>query len=140
MQMQSVEAGAVVDLLRRGLGETAIPTLEASVRQVEQEERETTLMFRNGETAGAVQRKVANGTLRVTPGGYEEAVQSVVTLWQQRRDANAGRERFSISVSAPTNHDAHQISIAIRDKRRELGEIGADRITVPAGSGAGTGG
>ena len=136
-QMQSVEAGAVVDLLRRGLGETAIPMLETSVRQVEREERETTLMFRNGETQAAVQRKAENGTLRATPGGYEEAVQSVVDLWQQRRAANAGRERFSISVSAPTNHDAHQISIAIRDKRRALGEIGADRITVPATSGRG---
>jgi hypothetical protein len=136
-QMQSVEAGAVVDLLRRALGENAIPTLETSVRQVEQEERETTLMFRNGETAAAVQRKVANGTLHVTPGGYEEAIRSVVTLWQQRREANAGRERFSISVSAPTNHDAHQISIAIRAKRRELEEVGADRITVLAASGAG---
>ncbi len=60
-----------------------------------------------------------------------------MTLWQQRREANADRERFSISVSAPTNHDAHQISIAIRDKRRELGEVGADRITVPATSGGG---
>ena len=131
-QMQSVEAGTVVDLLRRGLGETAIPMLETSVRQMGQEERETTLMFRNGETAAAVQRKLENGTLLVTPGGYEEAVQSVVTLWQQRREANAGRERFSISISAPTNHDAHQISMAIRDKRRALGEVGADRITVPA--------
>lgn len=136
-QMQSVEAGAVVDLLRHGLGEKAIPTLETSVRQVEQEERETTLMFRNGETAAAVERKVENGTLRVASGGYEDAVQSVVVLWQQRREANAGRERFSLSVSAPTNHDAHQISGAIRDKRRELGEVGADLITVPAASGAG---
>jgi hypothetical protein len=136
-QMQSVEAGAVVDLLRRALGETAIPTLETSVRQVAQEERETTLMFRNGETAAAIQRKLENGTLRVTAGGYEEAVRSVVDLWQRRRAANADRERFSISISAPTNHDAHQISIAIRDKRRELGEIGADRMTVPATSGAG---
>ncbi|WP_254073523.1 MobF family relaxase [Acidisphaera sp. S103] len=136
-QMQSVEAGAVVDLLHRALGETAIPTLERSVRQVEQEERETTLMFRNGETAAAVQRKLENGTLRVASGGYEEAVQNIVDLWQQRREANAGRERFSISISAPTNHDAHQISRAIRDKRRALGEVGADRITVPAASGAG---
>ena len=131
-QMQSVEAGPVVDLLRRGLGENAVPVLESSVRQVEKEERETTLMFRNGETAAAVQRKAENGTLRVIPGGYDDAVQSVVTLWQQRREANAGRERYSISVSAPTNHDAHQISIAIRGKRRELGELSADRITVPA--------
>ena len=94
-------------------------------------------MFRNGETQAAVQRKAENGTLRATPGGYEKAVQSVADLWQQRRAANAGRERFSITVSAPTNHDAHQISIAIRDKRRALGEIGADRITVPATSGRG---
>jgi hypothetical protein len=131
-QMQSVEAGAVVDLLRRALGEQSVPVLETSVRQVEKEERETTLMFRNGDTAAAVQRKVDNGTLRVTPGGYEEAVQSVVTLWQERRAANAGRQNFSISISAPTNHDAHQVSVAIRSKRRELGEIGADQITVPA--------
>jgi hypothetical protein len=131
-QMQSVEAGAVVDLLRRSLGETAIPTLETSVRQVEKEERETALMFRNGETAAAVQRKLENGTLLVTPGGYDEAVRSIVDLWQQRRAANAGRETYSISVSAPTNFDAHQISMAIRERRRALGEIGADRITVPA--------
>ena len=136
-QMQSVEAGAVVDLLRRGLGEAAIPILETSVRQVAQEERETTLMFRNGETAEAVQRKLENGSLRVTPGGYEEAVQSVVALWLQRREANAGREQFSISISAPTNHDAHQISIAIRDRRRAIGEIGADRVTLQASSGVG---
>jgi hypothetical protein len=95
-------------------------------------------MFRNGETAAAVQRKAGNGTLRITPGGYDEAVQSVVTLWQQRREANADRERYSISISAPTNHDAHQISIAIRAKRRELGELGADRISVPAVSQGGT--
>jgi hypothetical protein len=131
-QMQSVEAGTVVDLLRRGLGEKAVPVLETSVRQVEKEERETTLMFRNGETAAAVQRKVENGTLRVTPGGYDEAVQSIVVLWQERREANANRQHYSLSISAPTNHDAHQVSIAIRAKRRELGEVGADQIKVPA--------
>ena len=131
-QMQSVEAGPVVDLLRKGLGEKAVPVLETSVRQVEKEERETTLMFRNGETAAAIHRKAENGTLRVAPGGYDDAVQSVVSLWQQRREANADRERYSISISAPTNHDAHQISIAIRAKRRELGELSADRINVPA--------
>jgi len=114
------------------LPQKAVPVLETSVRQVEKEERETTLMFRNGETAAAVQRKAENGTLRVAPGGHDDAIQSVVTLWQQRREANADRERYSISISAPTNHDAHQISIAIRAKRRELGELGTDRISVPA--------
>ncbi len=131
-QMQSVEAGAVVDLLRRALGEKSVPVLETSVRQVEREERETTLMFRNGETAAGVQRKVENGTLRATPGGYDEAVQSIVALWQERRETNADRQDYSISISAPTNHDAHQVSVAIRARRRELGEIGADKIKVPA--------
>ena len=136
-QMQSVEAGAVVDLLRKGLGEKAVPTLESSVRQVGREERETTLMFRNGETAEAIQRKAENGTLRVAPGGYEDAVKAVVSLWQERREANAGRDRYSISISAPTNHDAHQVSIAIRERRRELGEVGKDRVTVPTTSAGG---
>jgi hypothetical protein len=137
-QMQSVEAGAVIDLLRRALGEKAVPELESSVRQVEREERATTLMFRNGETAKAVQRKADNGTLRVIPGGYDDAVRAVVDLWQQRRDANAGRDRYSISVSAPTNHDAQEISSAIRKRRRDLGEVGADRVTLSATSKGGS--
>jgi hypothetical protein len=138
MQMQSVEAGAVVALLRRALGEQAVPGLENSVRQAAQDERDTTLMFRNGETAAAVQRKSDNGTLHVVPGGYDEAVQSVVALWQQRREANAGRARYSISISAPTNRDAHEISVAIRVKRRALGELGPDLISVPAIGQSGT--
>ncbi len=129
-----LDVAEAVDLLRRGLGETAIPTLDTSVRQMEAQERETTLMFRNGQTAEAVQRKAGNGTLRVTPGGYEDAVRGVVELWQQRREANADRDRYTLSISAPTNADAHQISIAIRARRRELGEVGPDKITVPATS------
>ena len=134
-QMQSVEAGSVVALLRRALGEAAIPALETSVRQAAAEERETVLMFRNGQTEEAVLRKVGNGTLRIVPGGYEEAIADIVRLWQERRAANADRDGYSISISAPTNHDAHQLSLAIREKRRELGELGADRRTVPASDG-----
>ena len=134
-QMQSVEAGSVVALLRRALGEAAIPALETSVRQAAAEERETVLMFRNGQTEEAVLRKVGNGTLRIVPGGYEEAIADIVRLWQERCAANAGRDGYSISISAPTNHDAHQLSLAIREKRRELGELGADRRTVPASDG-----
>jgi hypothetical protein len=133
-QMQSVEAGAVIDLLRRGLGDDAIPALGTSVRQIEQEERETVLMFRNGQTAEAVARKFANGTLHLVPGGYEEAVDAVVELWQQRREANADRPNYALSISTPTNHDAHQISIAIREKRRTLGELGQDERVLAATS------
>jgi hypothetical protein len=131
-QMQAVEAGPVIDLLQRALGEAAIPELVRSVRQRDAEDRETTLMFRNGQTEEAVARKFANGTLKLVPGAYEETVNAVVALWEVRRQANAERPDYSISISAPTNADAHAISLALRARRRALGEIGDDKVTLPA--------
>lgn len=131
-QMQSVEAGPVISLLRRALGPDAVPELGSSVRQKDADERETTLMFRNGQTAEAIARKEANGTLRIAPGGYRDAIAYVADLWQERRVANADRPSFSITLSAPTNAEAHEISMAIRERRRAMGEIGADKMTIAA--------
>ena len=136
-QMQAVEAGPVIDLLRRALGPENVPELGSSVRQKGAEERETTLMFRNGQTAEALDRKAANGTLHIAPGGYREAIAHVAELWQQRHTANRDRPDFTITVSAPTNAEAHDISMAIRERRRAMGEIGADKITVQATDGEG---
>ncbi|MBU6418754.1 MAG: AAA family ATPase [Proteobacteria bacterium] len=137
-QMQSVEAGSVIELLRRALGERNVPELASSVRQKDAEEREAALMFRNGQTAEAVRRKDANGTLHIVPGGYREAVEHVAELWEQRRHANRSRPGFTISVSAPTNAQAHDISLAIREQRKNFGEISADRIKVRATDSEGT--
>ena len=131
-QMQSVEAGPVIALLRRALGAEAVPELTSSVRQKDAEERETALMFRNGQTAEAIQRKATNGTFQVVPGGYREAIAQIAELWQQRRDANRDRPDFTITVSTPTNAEAHDISMEIRHRRRTAGEIGADSITIAA--------
>jgi AAA domain len=136
-QMQPVEAGPIIALLRRALGAEAVPELGSSVRQKDAEERETTLMFRNGQTAEAMQRKAANGTFRVVAGGYREAVEQIAELWQERREANRNRPNFTVTVSAPTNAEAHDISVAIRERRRAAGEIGADRMTVAATDGQG---
>jgi AAA domain/TrwC relaxase len=136
-QMQSVEAGSVIELLRRALGQNSIPELGSSVRQHDAEERETVLMFRNGQTEEAVRRKDANGTLHIVPGGYQEAIAHVAELWEQRRHENREVPRFSISVSAPTNVQAHDISLAIRERRKNLGEVGADRTAVQATDGEG---
>jgi hypothetical protein len=135
LQMQSVEAGPVIDLLRRGLGEHAVPELGSSVRQKTADEIETTLMFRNGQTAGAIARKAENGTLKIITGGYRETIEGIADLWQQRREVNRDRPNVSISVSAPTNQEAHDISRAIRERRRAIGEIGMDQITVKATDG-----
>jgi hypothetical protein len=134
-QMQSVEAGPVIALLRRALGEDAVPELGTSVRQKDADERETTLMFRNGQTAEAIARKNSNGTLHVAPGGYRDAVGFVADLWHRRRSENTATPGFTISVSAPTNAEAHDISMAIRDRRRTMGEIGANKITIAATDG-----
>ena len=136
-QMQAVEAGPVIELLRRALGPENVPELGRSVRQKEAEERETALMFRNGQAEEAILRKDANGTLRIAPGGYREAVAQVADLWQQRCQANRDRPDFTITVSAPTNAEAHDISVAIRQRRRQLGEIGTDKITLAATDGEG---
>ncbi|MCB8883940.1 relaxase domain-containing protein [Acidisoma cellulosilytica] len=136
-QMQAVEAGPVIDLLRRGLGKDAVPELSSSVRQKDAEERETVLMFRNGQTAEAMQRKAENGTFRVIPGGYREAIEGIADLWQQRREANKDRETFTVTVSAPTNAEAHDISMAIRERRRAAGNLRPDRKILTATDGTG---
>ncbi len=136
-QMQAVEAGPVIELLRQALGADKVPELGSSVRQKAEDERETVLMFRNGQTEEAVRRKDANGTLQVVPGGYEEAVAQTASLWRQRLEANRDRPDFSISVSAPSNAEAYDISLAIRQQRRTMGEIEANQITVKATDGAG---
>jgi len=131
-QMQAVEAGSVIELLVRALGKQAVPELGTSVRQTSADERETVLMLRNGQTEAALARKEADGTLRIVPGGYSEAVNYIGDLWQQRRAENTHRPDFKISVSAPTNQDAHEISVAIRERRRGWGEILSDQMTIKA--------
>jgi hypothetical protein len=137
MQMQAVEAGPVIELLRRALGADKVPELGSSVRQKAEDESETVLMFRNGQTEEAVRRKDANGTLKIVPGGYEETVAQTASLWRQRLEANRDRPDFSISVSAPSNGEAHDISLAIRQQRRTMGDIGPHQTTVKATDGTG---
>ena len=136
-QMQAVEAGPVIELLRRALGGDQVPELGSSVRQKADDERETVLMLRNGQTEEAIRRKDENGTIKIVPGGYEEAVKYAAQLWRQRLEANRDRAEFTISVSAPSNAEAHDISRAIRQQRWDMGGIGADHIMVKATDGLG---
>jgi len=135
--MQAIEAGPVIGLLRRALGDDAVPELGSSVRQKDLEEQETVLMFRNGQTGEAIQRKAVNGTFQAIPGSYREVIEKRAVLWQGRREANRDRPDFTITVSAPTNAEAHDISLAIRALRRAAGEIGVDRMTIAATDGQG---
>ena len=136
-QCQSIEAGPVIELLRRALGEERIPEILSTVRQHTEEERHIAGLFRAGEAGQALQLKVANGSAELVEGGYREAVRRVAALYRERREANRGDPAYTVTISAPTNADAREISRAVRDERRAMGELGEDRVSVQATDGRG---
>ena len=138
-QCQSIEAGAVIELLRQALGPEAVPELLSTVRQQTEQERETSLLFREGQAAEALARKRENGTAQIVPGGYREAVEQTAALWQARREANAQDPDYTLSVSAPTNAEAREIAAAIRVHRRAAGELGPDQVLLQAADQNGVG-
>ena len=129
-QCRSVEAGAVIDLLRQALGEEAIPQILTTVRQQSEREREIAGLFREGKVAAAARAldmKLEDGTAIAIEGGFDDAVARIADLAVEQ-DA---------TVSAPTNADALEISRAIRSRLQVAGRVGADASTVQATDGRG---
>ena len=131
-QAQAIEAGSTISLLRKALGTDAIPELESTVRQLRDRDKETSLLFRQGRAEEGIQRLREDGHAVLVQGGHRHAVEAVAGLWEARQRANAERDGYSLTVSAPTNSDARAISAAIRARRRSSGEVGRDQVTIPA--------
>lgn len=136
-QCQGIEAGPVVNLMRRALGPAAVPEILSTRRQRSERERRIARLFREGCAAEALAMKREDGTAEAVPGGYAEAVRRVAELWRQRREANAADPGFSISVTAPTNADARAVALALREECRAMGELGADLCSLRATDQAG---
>ncbi|TCZ61141.1 MobF family relaxase [Roseicella aquatilis] len=145
-QCQSVEAGPVVELLREALGEAQVPQILTVVRQASEREREIASLFRgrDGETEEerlaavrqALAMKRSDRTAELVEGGYRDAVSRVAALYMERAAAN--REAGgTVTVSAPSNAEALDISRAIRALRRAAGEVGQDATHRAATDGAG---
>ncbi|WP_086636326.1 MobF family relaxase [Acetobacter sp. DsW_059] len=132
LQCQAVEAGPVVDLLRRALGADALPELLTSVRQQSERERTTALMLRDGNTREALQRKWADQTLLMASGDSGTVMSRIADLWLERYQSGRARQNFSLTVSAPTNAEARNLARVIRERRRQMGEIGEDATVVEA--------
>lgn len=132
LQCGAVEAGPVMDLLERALGRETISELLTSVRQKSARERTTALMFRDGQTHEALQRKYDDDTLILAPGSCQEVVEKVADLWLSRYESGRAQDGFSLTVSAPTNADARSIAVAIRERRRRIGELGSDIVRIDA--------
>ena len=125
-QCQSIEAGPVIELLRRAIGDEAIPQILTSIRQKTEREREITSLFRAGRAAEALEMKQQDGTAELVAGGRHATVQRVASLWHERLEANRDDPEFKLTVSAPTNADAREIGTAIRAERRRAGRLGDD--------------
>jgi conjugative relaxase-like TrwC/TraI family protein len=138
-QAVAIEAGPVVDLLRQALGEERIPQVLTTIRQEKEREREIAGLFRNGKAAEAIAAKRADGTAELVPGGYREAIERVADLYVERRQATKDRPDYRITISAPTNFDAHEIARAVRQRRRDMGEVGPDVAHVSTTDGQGNG-
>jgi conjugative relaxase-like TrwC/TraI family protein len=133
LQCQPISAGATIDLARRAFGSDAVPELLSSTRQLAERDRETAQMWREGKATEALARKDEDGTLRIVPGGYAEAVKATVDLWSERIEANRNQTGYSIGISVPTNADGRAIGESIRLRRRASGEIGPDLLSLAAG-------
>ena len=131
-QCQSIEAGPVIDLLRKAVGEEAIPEILTSIRQKTEREREITGLFRAGRAAEALEMKQQDGTAELVAGGRQATVQRVAWLWRERLEANRADPEFKLTVSTPTNADAREIGAAIRAERRRAGELGDDAKVLDA--------
>jgi hypothetical protein len=138
-QVQSIEAGDTIEILRRVLPPEARPSLNTTVRQIGRNARETQRLreiaglFREGRAAEALAMKRQDGTANLIGGDYGQVVDRIAELYMQRRDLLLGSgAKYGITISAWTNDDAAQISKAVRGRLKARGEIGDDEIVYQA--------
>lgn len=128
LQGQAVEAGGVIGLLRRALGE-AIPEISTTIRQRAQRERDLANLAREGKAADVLDALRQEGRARLAPGPYAEAVEAVADLWRERTRAGHGRNPL---VVAPTHADCRTVAAAIRRRLQADGTLGPDLATLDA--------
>jgi hypothetical protein len=123
-QAQAIEAGDGIELLKRALPPQALPQLLTTLRQDTQRAREIAGLFREGNAGDALLMKRADGHAMLAGGDREQVVAQIADLYIARRDILMGSgSKRGITVSAPTNDDAAEISQAIRERLKARGEI-----------------
>jgi hypothetical protein len=128
-QCQSVESGPTISLLQEALGD-AIPEVLISKRQHTEREVKIASLFREGKAADAIAMKREDKTAIAVPGGRQTTIDRVAALWRERIEARGDEPDFKLTISAPTNQDAHVIDLAIRDEMREMGWLSGDERIV----------
>ncbi|MBS0984261.1 MobF family relaxase [Gluconobacter cerinus] len=129
-QAQAISAGNSIKLFQKALGEEQVPVLESTVRMKRARDRETSLLFRSGNAKEGIKRLREDRTAVLVAGGRNQAIDATANKWVELVTANQDREDYKLTISAPTNRDARDISRAIRERRRKMGELGADKLTI----------
>jgi len=129
-QCASIEAGSGFDLATRALGAENIPVI-ATTRRQRGREAEISHLLREGEAAQALSMKREDGRAEMVYGGANGVILRAAALYRERLAATG----HAPAMSAPTNADAHQVSAAVRDEKREMGLIGNDLVRIPASDG-----
>jgi len=132
-QVQAIEAGDTIEIMRRTLPKEAMPELLTTVRQETERGRKIAGLFRSGNAADALAMKREDGTVRMVGGDQDEVIAHVAALYLQRRDAlrASGAER-GVTISVLTNQDAADTSRAVRELLRARGELGKDEVVHQA--------
>jgi hypothetical protein len=132
-QAQAIEAGDTIEILRRALPPEAMPVLLTTMRQASQRGREIAGLFRKGEAEAALTMKREDGHAMMVGGDREQVVGRIADLYIERRDVlRASGSKRGISISAPTNDDAAEISLAVRQRLQMRGEIAAAEVVYKA--------
>src|SRR5580658_7701679 len=86
-QVQSIEAGDTIALLKRVLPKAAMPEVLTAVRQKNDHDRKIAALFRDGDAATAFAMKREDGTARLLEGDYDQVVRQIADLYVERDDA-----------------------------------------------------
>ena len=132
-QVQSIEAGDTIALLKRVLPKTALPEVLTAVRQKNDRDRKIASLFRDGEAATAFAMKREDGTARLLEGDTDQVVRQIADLYIERDDALKAQDpSYGVTLTTLTNAEAADISRAIRERLKARGEIGTDEATYKA--------
>lgn len=130
-QTQAVEAGNVVSLFKRALGDR-MPELLSSIRQQDPRQLQAANLLRAGDGHGALRIMREDGLAHLVKGNKDAAIAHIAALWKQRRDAHAGEAGYTLTVSVPTNRDALEVGVAIRELRKANAELGREEKVIQA--------
>jgi hypothetical protein len=132
-QVQSIDAGDTIALLRRVLPKSAMPEVLTAVRQKNDRDRKIAALFRDGEAATALEMKREDGTARLLEGDTDQVVRQIADLYIERNDALKAQDpSYGVTITTLTNAEAADISRAIRERLKARGEIGTDEATYKA--------